>query len=497
MKKTLTFEQESWVKQEIEKHSYFEDILKGLEELWELKITPMQFRNWCGNKRINYPLHKNALLYIAEEIAWLRKKAEEYQPYPIKMWEVLQEFNEKFGQRSKSSLLYKIEDLGYSNFAWTENGYARKVKKQGLSEKQEPSLSFEILETKYIRALDLQKKKNKELIRRIAEQETIKEAIIAHTEALPPTPTPTFHLEASKKSHFLPVALLGDLHAGQVVVKEEVGDFGGYNWPIFVARFEYWVNMIIRLCMGDLKENYDMKELGIIMLGDMISGNIKDELRETQSMGAIEQTIMTAFVLAQGLRELAHWFERIDIGCVVGNHGRITQKPTFARNWQSYDWLVYFIAMIMLKEQKNVVWKLPMSFFDLKEFNGQHFCYMHGDNIQSYRSLPHYGIERAVGRVTQLLSSKRQFADYFIFGHFHNSSDIQQCTGRRIINGGFAGADPFSLKAMLVSADPEQLLLGVHREKGIPWERRIMLKYAKPKPEKYIYEISNIQDAIL
>jgi len=330
MKKLFNAEQESWVLQEIEKHSFFEDILKGLEDTWKLKVTPTQFRNWCGNKRINYPPHKNAPGYSPEEIAWLRKKAEEYQPYPIKMWEVLQEFNKKFSQRSRAGLLSKLEDLGYTNFAWTENGYERKAKKMGLVEKQEMPLSFEILEAKYLRALNLQKKKNRELIRRIAEQETIKEAIISHIEALPPAPIPTFHLEATKKSHFLPVALLGDLHAGQIVVKEEVAGFGEYNWSVFVARFEHWVNMLIRLCMGDLKENYEMNELGILMLGDFVSGEIHDELKASQNMGMIEQVVMTAFVLAQGLRELAHWFERIDIGCVVGNHGRITQKPTFS-----------------------------------------------------------------------------------------------------------------------------------------------------------------------
>jgi len=75
--------------------------------------------------------------------------------------------------------------------------------------------------------------------------------------------------------------------------------------------------------------------------GDLVSGDIHDELRRTNALTAHEQAYLAADELAAGLRLLADKFGAVMCCVTPGNHGRTTEKTHAKRvGALSYDMLV-------------------------------------------------------------------------------------------------------------------------------------------------------------
>ena len=87
-----------------------------------------------------------------------------------------------------------------------------------------------------------------------------------------------------------------------------------------------WTEQILQL--ATLRRQFvPLPKLVVPMLGDMISGDIHDELAITNVGNNLDQMIYGAHVIAQSLIRLAANFEEVFVPCVVGNHGRMTKKP--------------------------------------------------------------------------------------------------------------------------------------------------------------------------
>ena len=76
--------------------------------------------------------------------------------------------------------------------------------------------------------------------------------------------------------------------------------------------------------------------------GDMISGNIHEELQTTNEINTMPTVLDLFGKLAPALKRLADVFGRVFVPCVSGNHGRDTKKIWAKdRNHTSFDWLLY------------------------------------------------------------------------------------------------------------------------------------------------------------
>jgi len=155
--------------------------------------------------------------------------------------------------------------------------------------------------------------------------------------------------------------------------------------------------------------------------------------------------------------------------------------------------------MLMLRDQQNIKFTIPKSFFLTKTINNHNFLICHGDNIRSWMGIPWYGINRAIANFTELMASRGQFFEYVALGHFHNDACMRKVSGERLINGSFTGGDQFSLGAMTTISTPVQMLFGVHKDIGISWRFPIKLDLVKEKGiPKYHYDINdNIAEKII
>lgn len=145
------------------------------------------------------------------------------------------------------------------------------------------------------------------------------------------TPKPPAWLAQTHKASKLrgcPVTIWSDWHYGEVVRKEEVGGVNEFNAKVAAARIQKLVDSTIELCfhhMGAGEAEYP----GIVIAlgGDMISGDIHEELAVTNDRTPYQAINDLADLIAAALVQMADKFGKVYVPCVVGNHGRGTHKP--------------------------------------------------------------------------------------------------------------------------------------------------------------------------
>jgi len=131
----------------------------------------------------------------------------------------------------------------------------------------------------------------------------------------------------------------------------------------------------------------------------------------------------------------------------------------------------YTFAMVRKAERKYYKGKK----YDLL-IDGVHDYTVNGAIVHnSWNSIPFYGIQRAMGRLTELLASKQRYFEYVLLAHFHNTGVLQTNAGKIMISGSMIGGNEYSLNKMYMANKPEQTFFGVHKEHGVTWRYDIKL----------------------
>lgn len=257
-------------------------------------------------------------------------------------------------------------------------------------------------------------------------------------------------------------ALLSDLHIGEVVDPLQTGGLGQYNMALFNRRSGLWAEKILELV--DLRRSrLYIPTLNIPWLGDVVSGDIHEELSRTNEVNVIGQMAEGAYVMANRIAQLAPHFERIVMEGYPGNHGRMTKKPPSKEQYVNWDYIAYQMIAMFLKGHKNVSFEIGKAFYGTFEMEGYKFLGLHGDSIRGWAGLPWYGIERAVLKLRQLLDLKRERFDYVVLAHFHDPVD----TMRFLVNGDWKGSDEYSISKLHTGGQPTQTVFYVHKAFGI------------------------------
>ena len=276
--------------------------------------------------------------------------------------------------------------------------------------------------------------------------------------------------------------MLTDPHIGEIVSAEETGGLGQYNMTIFGRRLGMWAEKVQGLV--ELKRSgIHIPDLKVLCLGDFVTGEIHEELVRTNADNIIGSVSTGAYMIAQALTSLAEHFENVDVHCVVGNHGRLRKKPYMKEKWVNWDYILYQTMAMFMKNQPNVRFHIPKSFYQIVTIENTKLLILHGDGIRGSMGIPWYGIERAVLKLKETLGKKGEGFDRVAMGHFHDPIT----TERYIVGGTMKGCDEFSLTALHVGGEPSQTLFYVHPKHGIVSTETIYLAEADDKPE---YEIA-------
>lgn len=286
----------------------------------------------------------------------------------------------------------------------------------------------------------------------------------------PPTiRTPSARPKSGKRIA-TPVFLVSDLHFGEVVTLAESLGLNEYDLKIAAARMrKCWDNML--WLRSDMARTQTCDDTLLVLNGDIVSGDIHDELRETNDGGMREQCNAAFDALLPGIEEFAAVTPgRLHVVCIGGNHGRLTHKQHIkngtehsAEHLGVYDPLHRVIGA---GKKGNVTWHIPRSERYIFDVHGRRVGIQHGHMIRSQG-----GIGGTLVPMTRW-AVRANDADLYLFGHFHEADAY----GRIIKNGSLIGESGYTRWLGVETRPPEQVAFAVDADAGVRRFERVSVK---------------------
>jgi predicted phosphodiesterase len=277
------------------------------------------------------------------------------------------------------------------------------------------------------------------------------------------------------------LALWSDWHIGEVVFREQVAGINEYNTEIARRRVRTLVEKIIHLCFHHTV-NPTYPGIVVCLGGDMISGIIHEELRETNDATVMQQLREVYRLLASSLATLADAFGHVWVVGVVGNHGRSTYKPRAKNRVQdSFEYTLYGFLEDRFLNDKRFDFYIPEHTDAIFTIAGHRFLLTHGDSTGAKGGDGQIGaigpIIRGEKRVRDVQSLVGEAQSITLMGHYHMKVSLDNV----IVNPTLKGYDEYAMNMLRARPErPAQMLLFVHDD-GIIDERRIFVEPAKKR----------------
>jgi hypothetical protein len=316
-----------------------------------------------------------------------------------------------------------------------------------------------------------------------ADAAAIKDAIGAIKTRIDSLDLPTWALAplAKPSSPGVPLLFLSDFHWGEVVHPSQINGVNKFNLAIAQERLRYTVDTAIHL-LTILDSKRDYPGIVVPLGGDMISGNIHDELTATNELNTMPTVLDLYGHLVAAITRLADVFGAVFLPCVSGNHGRDTRKMWGKdRHHTSFDWLTYRFLAKHFENDRRVTFFIPDSSDALFRIFTTRFLLTHGDQFRGGDSI--IGALGPLTRGNQKKQARNQAIgaefDVMLCGHWHQYIHIS----RLIVNGALKGYDEYAYQNNFGFEEPQQALFVVHPRHGITFRMPVNCEQ-KPAPRK-------------
>jgi hypothetical protein len=295
-----------------------------------------------------------------------------------------------------------------------------------------------------------------------------------------PRPEPIAFEAQAASPHSAPETVIlfaSDWQWGEVIDLERMDGVNSYNVSIARARsrrfFQTAVDLLTKHWSGP-----PPARIILILGGDMISGEIHDELAKTNELLAIPALKDCAAHVMGGLDLLLASLPEvpIDVISIPGNHGRVTRKPEsklYAET--SYDTLLADIVELHYgaSGEGRVKFYAPRSGDALFTIDGWVFVATHGDRIGSRGGQglvgPAATVARGFKRIITEYAGRGIIVDFILTAHFHTSLRLEE----GFVNGCLPGPSEYARDGRYRPRPATQWFLAVHRRRGITQQREI------------------------
>jgi len=334
-----------------------------------------------------------------------------------------------------------------------------------------------IAEHRLKREADRLRRENRDLAERLASAGDFRKALEGVADPLEPV---SFQRIISGTGHAETAVLaISDLQWGETIDLAVMDGLNSFNVPIARARmarlFAAFCDLVTRHWAGPPPER-----VIIVLGGDMISGEIHEELAKTNGLLSIPALRDCAAHICAGIRLVRDTLPGtpIEIISVPGNHGRNTKKTEsklYAAH--SYDTLVADLVELEFKEGGRwpewfTMWK-PSSGDALIWIYGYRVLITHGDRIGSRGGAGFVGTAATVARGFKKLimdyAGRNEPLDFVICGHFHTALQLEE----GICNGCFLGPSEYSRDLRFRPRPAVQAFLTFHPKRGLTQMRWI------------------------
>lgn len=285
-----------------------------------------------------------------------------------------------------------------------------------------------------------------------------------------------------------PCAMLSDIHYGEVIDPDQVGGVNKYNKDIAKQRIKRWADVTIDLCFNHMgRANVAYPGIVLCFGGDMIGGDIHEELAETNDRTPHQSVHDLTDILGGAIETMAGKFGRVFVAGVVGNHGRSTRKPR-AKNrvFTNYDWSIYCNLERDFRKDKRIQIMVPSESDAHFTVFGHRYLLTHGDSLGVKGG---DGIIGALGPIMRgSLKTSRSEAqigrdyDTLVIGHWHQYLTLPGL----IVNNSVKGYDEYARLVLRAPySRPSQALWFTHPEHGITAHWQVYLEgLAKANADK-------------
>lgn len=280
-----------------------------------------------------------------------------------------------------------------------------------------------------------------------------------------------------------PCMIISDMHYGETINSEETGGMNKFNAEIAKARFNRLINNTIDLCFNHMgRAGVAYPGIVACLGGDMIGGDIHEELARTNDRTSQQSVNELTDLLAGGIEQLASKFGRVFLPCVVGNHGRSDRKPTMkGRVYRNYDWSIYANLERYFRKDKHVRLYVPNDADAHFSVFGHRYMLTHGDSLGTK------GGDGLIGALGPILRGKLKIGasersigndfDTLLIGHWHQYLPLPGL----ICNNAIKGWDEYAkLQLRAPYSVPSQALWFTHPEHGITAHWQVYLEGRVP-----------------
>lgn len=269
-----------------------------------------------------------------------------------------------------------------------------------------------------------------------------------------------------------PMTVWSDWHWGETVRRAETGGVNAFNRTIANKRVHGLVDHTIDLLRNYAGARPEYPGIWVCLGGDMISGSIHEELRETNWGTVEEQALEVGDAIASGLLAMAEEFGEVWVPCVVGNHGRKAHRPVNKQKVrENREYGVYKSLERHFSTDPRFHFFVPEETDFFFSVYGHRFLLTHGDSLGVKGGDGIIGALGPIARGTiKTATSERQIGrdfDTLIIGHWHQYIPRSEAVAV-IVNGTFKGYDEYARLTLRARyAKPSQALWLVSPKHGI------------------------------
>jgi hypothetical protein len=315
--------------------------------------------------------------------------------------------------------------------------------------------------------------------RRLISHEGLRDAVfrLASEPLKPPSWNPPKTVGKEKRGEAL-ILFLSDAHMGEVISLDQMGGRNSYDKAIARRRIERLFQSVVSLATTHWS-GPPPSVIYVIFGGDLVSGEIHDELAKTNDLLAIPAVREVSECLVSGLNLLLKTFTcPINVISVPGNHGRTTRKPeSKAFAVDSYDTLIAWCveSHFSAKAEKRISFSAPASGDALVNIFGWNVLFSHGDRIGSRGGAGFVGPSATAARGFQKLimdyAADGTTLDLIVIGHFHTSMELPQ----GFVNGSLPGPSEYSRTNRMRPEPASQWLLSIDAKHGVTRRWKVLV----------------------
>jgi transposase-like protein len=270
--------------------------------------------------------------------------------------------------------------------------------------------------------------------------------------------------------------LLSDIHMGEVIAPDEIDGINAFNVEIARQRLRRYFQAFVEVGKRWASDT-ECQGAYLALGGDLVSGDIHEELRITNDLTAHEQVAAVVEEVEAGVKLLLKAYGRVHIPAVPGNHGRTTPKPTAKlASRLSYDMLVAQWLADRFRGVAGVTWQFGAARDQTTPILGRPVFLNHGDAMGTKGGMgfagPNLPIVRGGNKVALQQSSVGRRPYLILCGHYHTSSNPSGI----LANGSVPGYSEFGATLRASVEPPQQWLFLMHSKWGLRERASIQLE---------------------